>query len=401
MEHPKVFISYSHDSDEHKGWVRKLAKDLIEKGINIVLDQWDTSFGSDLAAFMDSGVGLAKRVLVICTENYVLKADDRKGGVGYEHILVTGELINDLGTNKFIPVMRNNPKHSLPRCLKTRSFVDFNNDDEYGAKLGDLIADLLERPKHPKPELGKVPVGGQDSNHSKDLTVWFESHRQNSTDEFVKMGIGMQWEVNAHIPNGLINVSQSNLLDFALKSRIRTFGWPIGVCVENTLGRPKPTQEGIVTSIKREEKNSFDYWVWSRGGKFYLHKSIFEDQVDPTAIFFNTRIIRTTELLMYLERMYTEMGVSPETIITIENCYFGFQGRTIKARPTRILFENLVAHENTCCTKTSVKLADLKTDLVEPVKEILAPFFILFDYCEFQDKIYREIVTQYQEGKIS
>lgn len=28
VEHPKVFISYSHDSDTHKNWVLKLATDL-------------------------------------------------------------------------------------------------------------------------------------------------------------------------------------------------------------------------------------------------------------------------------------------------------------------------------------------------------------------------------------
>lgn len=28
VEHPKLFISYSHDNDEHKKWVLKLATDL-------------------------------------------------------------------------------------------------------------------------------------------------------------------------------------------------------------------------------------------------------------------------------------------------------------------------------------------------------------------------------------
>ncbi|MBW7569027.1 hypothetical protein KIF53_19240 [Chromobacterium subtsugae] len=30
---PKVFISYSHDSDEHKEWVYKIACKLIESGV--------------------------------------------------------------------------------------------------------------------------------------------------------------------------------------------------------------------------------------------------------------------------------------------------------------------------------------------------------------------------------
>jgi len=38
---PKVFISYSHDSLEHKQWVHKVAVRLRESGIDAILDQWD------------------------------------------------------------------------------------------------------------------------------------------------------------------------------------------------------------------------------------------------------------------------------------------------------------------------------------------------------------------------
>ena len=37
---PTVFISYSHDSSEHKVWVAALAQDLRKHGIDAILDQW-------------------------------------------------------------------------------------------------------------------------------------------------------------------------------------------------------------------------------------------------------------------------------------------------------------------------------------------------------------------------
>lgn len=37
---------------------------------------------------------------MICTEPYVEKANAGKGGVGYEAMIVDGELIRDLGTKR-------------------------------------------------------------------------------------------------------------------------------------------------------------------------------------------------------------------------------------------------------------------------------------------------------------
>lgn len=48
IEHPKVFISYSHDSEEHKEWVLELATNLRKHGIDVILDQWELAVGKDL-----------------------------------------------------------------------------------------------------------------------------------------------------------------------------------------------------------------------------------------------------------------------------------------------------------------------------------------------------------------
>ena len=40
-EHPKVFISYSHDSPEHRRWVSELGAKLRRNGVDVILDQWD------------------------------------------------------------------------------------------------------------------------------------------------------------------------------------------------------------------------------------------------------------------------------------------------------------------------------------------------------------------------
>ncbi len=45
MTTSKVFISYSHDSEEHKAWVADLARFLISNGIDVVIDAWNLRRG--------------------------------------------------------------------------------------------------------------------------------------------------------------------------------------------------------------------------------------------------------------------------------------------------------------------------------------------------------------------
>ena len=65
--------------------------------MDVILDQWDLGLGDDVPKFMEKAVGDADRVLMICTEPYVHKADEGKGGVGYEAMIVTGELVSKRG----------------------------------------------------------------------------------------------------------------------------------------------------------------------------------------------------------------------------------------------------------------------------------------------------------------
>ena len=102
-EHPKVFISYSHDSPEHKRWVLELGTKLVQNGVDVVLDRWDLTPGDNFTQFMEVGVRDLDWVLVICTDNYVRKANNREGGVGYEVQIVTAQLVENLGIDKFIP----------------------------------------------------------------------------------------------------------------------------------------------------------------------------------------------------------------------------------------------------------------------------------------------------------
>ena len=124
MPAPKVFVSYSHDTDQHKDWVLVLATRLVANGVDIVLDQWDLTLGGDLPRFMEQGLSSAHRVLAVCTEPYVGKANAGRGGVGYEKMILTAQLMQDVTSDRIVPVIRSNSLTApVPIFLSSRVYI--------------------------------------------------------------------------------------------------------------------------------------------------------------------------------------------------------------------------------------------------------------------------------------
>ena len=91
-----------------KTGVAALATRLLSNDMAIILDRWDLRIAEDITLFMEQGLAKADRVLVICTDIYVTKANLGKGGVGYERMIISAELVTNLGSRKFIPpIVRN------------------------------------------------------------------------------------------------------------------------------------------------------------------------------------------------------------------------------------------------------------------------------------------------------
>ena len=157
MSIPKAFISYSHDSPEHKNWVLDLATRLRSSGIDAAIDQWDLSPGDDLAHFMESQLTAADRVLMVCTEKYVQKANAGIGGVGYEKMIVTAALLSRIDSNKVIPLIRQTVGATLPTFLQTKLYIDFSRPDQFEFSFDELVRTLHNAPLFEKPPITKSP----------------------------------------------------------------------------------------------------------------------------------------------------------------------------------------------------------------------------------------------------
>lgn len=155
-ENLKVFISYSHDK-AYMQWISDLATKLQQYRVQIIFDQGDLIHGQDPIKFMESNVRGSDRVLVICTDSYVRKANAGEDGTGYEPMIITKKLVEDMGIRKFIPIIRQTLwEEKTPTFLQKQVSVDFTDDDKFEEKFEELLHERLLVPIAQRPSVPHI-----------------------------------------------------------------------------------------------------------------------------------------------------------------------------------------------------------------------------------------------------
>ncbi|HET6226405.1 MAG TPA: toll/interleukin-1 receptor domain-containing protein [Bacteroidia bacterium] len=157
MNIPKVFLSYSHDTLEHKKWMLELATRLRNSGIDAILDQFELQAGDDVPHFMETHLANSDKILMVCTERYVEKANKGEGGVGYEKMIITSNLLKKIEENKIIPIIRQTNSIDVPTFLKTKLYINFSKNDDYEFSIDDLVRTIHNAPLFKKPPVGNNP----------------------------------------------------------------------------------------------------------------------------------------------------------------------------------------------------------------------------------------------------
>ncbi len=156
---PSAFISYSWDDETHKRWVIAFGARLRADGIELIVDEWATELGDQLPHFMERSIRDSDYVLIVCTPSYKERCDNRRGGVGYEGNIITGELLTSGNERKFLPILRHGEwRDAAPSWLAGKKCCDLRSDpyseSEYERLLGTLHRTLPAAP----------PVGPQPSS---------------------------------------------------------------------------------------------------------------------------------------------------------------------------------------------------------------------------------------------
>lgn len=177
---PKAFVSYSWDDDNHKKWVAKLATRLRSDIVEVILDQWHAVPGDQFPEFMEREIRENDYVLIICTPNYKQKSDNRRGGVGYEGDIMTGEIFSKGNHRKFIPILaRGTWEDAAPSWLKGKYFIDLSADHLFERGYNDLLTTVRgTRPKAP-------PMGKKATDTENHAT--FTELKRTMPDEPIKI----------------------------------------------------------------------------------------------------------------------------------------------------------------------------------------------------------------------
>lgn len=173
---PRVFVSYTHDSDQHKALVLEFATFLRACGIDAELDQWSTDRRRDWYTWM---IDLAKRadfIIVVASPTYrrvgdgdVAPAENR--GSQSEVSLLREFLHRDRETwaRKLLPViLPGRIPDDIPMFLQPYTADHYPVTEFTEAGVEDLLRMLTAQTAHPRPPLGPAvvlppssPVGGK------------------------------------------------------------------------------------------------------------------------------------------------------------------------------------------------------------------------------------------------
>lgn len=163
IDTPTVFISYSWNPIHNKNRVLEIARKLISHGINVILDEWSLSEGQDKYKYMEKMVNdeNVDKVLIFSNKSYMEKANNKKGGVGTESLIISDEIYTQADQTKYIPIVMEYDDSSnpcLPTFLKSRKYFDFSDDYTFATEYQKLVLSLFGKPIIKKPPLGTPPI---------------------------------------------------------------------------------------------------------------------------------------------------------------------------------------------------------------------------------------------------
>ena len=152
-----VFISYSHDSDAHRDFVRGIADRLRKDGVDCLIDQYINGFPAEgWSRWMENQIEAADFVLLICTETYLrrYRGQEAEGGKGvnFESMVISQTLYDHYYKNtKFIPVIPDGGSlDHVPVPLKAYSTYRLNT------QYDDVYRILTGQAEYVQPPLGEV-----------------------------------------------------------------------------------------------------------------------------------------------------------------------------------------------------------------------------------------------------
>ncbi len=219
-------------------------------------------------------------------------------------------------------------------------------------------------------------------NSNKWNEEWLSEKREYVSGKLKTLGFRGSMEVRATPLNNHMLISQSEILEKAKESFIENFGWPIGILLTNIKQKPIVKTDGVLSEIinDSEGKKSYDYSYYKKDGSFYTSVSHHEDSIGKLNIIVPTRIIRVTEVFMFLAKYYTNLGFSVDEKIEIIIRHNGLAGRNLQPGFHYDLSIDRISNEDEIEERIISKIQEIENDLTDLVSKVMDSLLILFDF---------------------
>ena len=146
---PEVFLSYRHESEEHRRWVKRMAEGLRRDGVNALLDEWEINLGDSIADFAASAIFRVQAMLFLITEASVaaVESDEKsRSVVKFEFQIANARRYKD-GNFRIIGILRSGERP--PNHLADTLYLDFRHDQDYDRQFKRLVNNLLGKSEKP------------------------------------------------------------------------------------------------------------------------------------------------------------------------------------------------------------------------------------------------------------
>jgi NB-ARC domain/SEFIR domain len=206
----RVFVSYSHESDEHMAAVYDFYVLLRSQGIDAKLDRPAAERRQDWPAWMLEQVRAARFVLVMASPAYKRSSDgytsaDEGRGVQFEARLIREFFYRDqkAGLERFLPVLLPGVSaEAIPDFLSPTAATHYRVTEMTADGCEALLRVLTDQPYEEEPPLGPIPVlppRGVSRRHGESRTTG-AGHQtsQDDLEEFAHPGQVSNWSPIEH-----------------------------------------------------------------------------------------------------------------------------------------------------------------------------------------------------------
>ena len=103
---------------------------------------------------------------------------------------------------------------------------------------------------------------------------------------------------------------------------------------------------------------------------------------------------------MFASNLYRTLGVAPETRLSVRVTHRGLAGRQLtSAGGNRFIWPSSPTQADESRSEIVVTVGLLLETIVEDVRRLTAPLFMLFDFQDFNEAVYRDIVERFVKGQ--